>query len=100
MGHKGNLIFGYLSGKPVVCMQGRFHFYEGHEPWKVCDYMGSAITLLMLLSSLSCLLVIIIVVKSRFLLSAYGRTIGQNIWEKNQFYMPLYLPSSQPYFTL
>ena len=29
-GHKGNLIFGYLEGKPVVAMQGRNHFYEGH----------------------------------------------------------------------
>jgi len=28
-GHSGNLIFGYLNGEPVVCMQGRQHFYEG-----------------------------------------------------------------------
>lgn len=28
--HKGNLIFGLLSGKPVVVMQGRFHYYEGY----------------------------------------------------------------------
>ena len=27
-GPAGNLVFGYLSGQPVVCMQGRFHFYE------------------------------------------------------------------------
>lgn len=30
-GHGGNLIFGYLSGKPIVAMQGRNHFYEGHS---------------------------------------------------------------------
>jgi purine-nucleoside phosphorylase len=30
-GHKGRLIFGYLGGKPVVAMQGRFHFYEGYS---------------------------------------------------------------------
>ncbi|HEY2721563.1 MAG TPA: purine-nucleoside phosphorylase [Chitinophagaceae bacterium] len=30
-GHKGKLIFGSLSGKRVVCMAGRFHFYEGYE---------------------------------------------------------------------
>lgn len=30
VGHKGNLIFGYLEGKPVVAMQGRNHFYEGY----------------------------------------------------------------------
>ncbi len=28
--HKGKLIFGTLSGKNVVVMQGRFHFYEGY----------------------------------------------------------------------
>ncbi len=28
--HAGNLIFGRLSGKKVVVMQGRFHFYEGY----------------------------------------------------------------------
>jgi purine-nucleoside phosphorylase len=29
-GHPGNLIFGHLAGKPLVAMQGRFHYYEGH----------------------------------------------------------------------
>jgi len=29
-GHSGRLIFGKLSGKNVVAMQGRFHFYEGY----------------------------------------------------------------------
>ena len=28
--HEGRLIFGKLSGKSVVCMQGRFHHYEGY----------------------------------------------------------------------
>ncbi len=31
-GHKGKLIFGKLSGKTVVAMAGRFHFYEGYKP--------------------------------------------------------------------
>ncbi|KAI8325878.1 purine nucleoside phosphorylase I, inosine and guanosine-specific, partial [Martensiomyces pterosporus] len=30
-GHKGQLVFGALSGKRVVCMQGRFHCYEGYS---------------------------------------------------------------------
>lgn len=28
-GHKGRLVVGKLEGKEVMCMQGRFHFYEG-----------------------------------------------------------------------
>lgn len=28
-GHKGRLAIGLLEGKRVVCMQGRFHYYEG-----------------------------------------------------------------------
>ncbi|PVV04948.1 hypothetical protein BB560_000539 [Smittium megazygosporum] len=30
-GHAGQLVFGKLSGKNVVLMQGRFHLYEGHS---------------------------------------------------------------------
>ena len=30
-GHKGKLVFGKLSGKTVVAMAGRFHFYEGYS---------------------------------------------------------------------
>ncbi|MDD4827933.1 MAG: purine nucleoside phosphorylase I, inosine and guanosine-specific [Bacteroidales bacterium] len=29
-GHQGNLIAGRLGGKEVICMQGRFHYYEGY----------------------------------------------------------------------
>ena len=28
-GHAGNLVFGKIGNKEVVCMQGRFHYYEG-----------------------------------------------------------------------
>src|SRR6187431_901979 len=34
-GHKGKLIFGNLSGKKIVCMGGRFHFYEGYSAEEV-----------------------------------------------------------------
>lgn len=33
--HQGKLIFGELSGKKVVAMQGRFHFYEGYNMQQV-----------------------------------------------------------------
>jgi len=33
-GHAGKLILGLLAGVPVVCMQGRFHAYEGYPLWK------------------------------------------------------------------
>lgn len=30
VGHKGNLICGYIQGRCVLAMQGRFHYYEGY----------------------------------------------------------------------
>ncbi len=34
-GHSGNLIFGTLGNRPVMAMQGRFHFYEGYPMQEV-----------------------------------------------------------------
>jgi purine-nucleoside phosphorylase len=31
IGHKGNFVLGTLSGKPVITMQGRLHYYEGYS---------------------------------------------------------------------
>lgn len=45
-GHKGQLVIGKLQGKQVVAMQGRFHFYEGHDldavvfPIRVMKFLG------------------------------------------------------------
>jgi purine-nucleoside phosphorylase len=45
-GHSGKLIFGQLGGKTVVCMAGRFHYYEGYDtaavvfPIRVMKYLG------------------------------------------------------------
>lgn len=45
-GHSGKLIFGKLSGKQVVAMAGRFHYYEGYAPQdvvfpiRVMKYLG------------------------------------------------------------
>lgn len=30
-GHKGRLVIGKLEGRVVMCLQGRFHFYEGYS---------------------------------------------------------------------
>ena len=34
-GHQGKLIFGRISGKRVVILSGRFHYYEGYTPAQV-----------------------------------------------------------------
>ncbi len=34
-GHDGRLIFGYIGGKKVVAMKGRFHYYEGYSMQEV-----------------------------------------------------------------
>lgn len=34
-GHEGRLIFGELSGKKIVAMAGRFHYYEGYTAREV-----------------------------------------------------------------
>jgi purine-nucleoside phosphorylase len=36
-GHAGRLVIGLLNGTPVIAMQGRFHYYEGH-PLRVVTF--------------------------------------------------------------
>ncbi|KAK5985100.1 Purine nucleoside phosphorylase I inosine and guanosine-specific [Trichostrongylus colubriformis] len=38
VGHKGNLIFGHIAGRKVVCMQGRFHPYEHNMDLALCAF--------------------------------------------------------------
>ena len=51
-GHAGKFIFGMLRGVPVVCMQGRVHYYEGYElsdvvlPTRLVRMLGAEILFL------------------------------------------------------
>ena len=51
-GHKGRVIFGYVKGVPVVCMQGRVHYYEGYPmtdvvlPTRLMKMMGAKVLFL------------------------------------------------------
>jgi len=40
-GHKGELIAGYLGGRKVLCMNGRYHLYEGHPVSLAKDMMSA-----------------------------------------------------------
>lgn len=52
--HHGRLIFGTLSGKKVVVMQGRFHYYEGYSlqqvtyPVRVMSPLGLGVRTLLI----------------------------------------------------
>jgi len=51
-GHAGRFIFGYVGEVPVVCMQGRVHYYEGYSmtdvvlPVRLMKMMGAEILFL------------------------------------------------------
>lgn len=51
-GHAGRFIFGYIKEVPVVCMQGRVHFYEGYSmqdvvlPIRLMKLMGAKVLFL------------------------------------------------------
>jgi len=51
-GHENKLVFGILSGRKVVMMQGRFHYYEGYStkevtfPIRVLKYLGIKLLIL------------------------------------------------------
>jgi len=51
-GHQGRFIFGYVRDVPVVCMQGRVHYYEGYPmsdvvlPIRLMKLMGAEVLFL------------------------------------------------------
>lgn len=51
-GHAGRFIFGYVNDVPVVCMQGRVHYYEGYPmtdvvlPTRLMKMLGAKVLFL------------------------------------------------------
>ena len=51
-GHAGRFIFGYLGDVPIVCMQGRVHYYEGYPmsdvvlPTRLMKMLGAKVLFL------------------------------------------------------
>ena len=51
-GHKGRFLFGFIEDVPVVCMQGRVHYYEGYSmqdvvlPIRLMKQMGAKVLFL------------------------------------------------------
>ena len=51
-GHKGRFIFGYVNEVPIVCMQGRVHYYEGYPmtdvvlPTRLMKLLGAKVLFL------------------------------------------------------
>lgn len=51
-GHAGRFVFGYIGETPVVCMQGRVHYYEGYAmqdvvlPIRLMRLMGAEVLFL------------------------------------------------------
>ena len=51
-GHAGRFVFGYVGDVPVVCMQGRIHYYEGYSmtdvvlPTRLMKLMGAKVLFL------------------------------------------------------
>ena len=51
-GHQGQFLFGCIGGVPVVCMQGRLHYYEGYDvhdvvlPTRIMGLLGAKVLFL------------------------------------------------------
>lgn len=54
--HEGQLLFGSLSGKKIVAMQGRFHYYEGYSMQEIAFPIRvlHALSIQMMIVSNSC----------------------------------------------
>ncbi len=100
--HSGKLIFGTLSGKSVVAMQGRFHYYEGYSmqditlPVRVMKYLGADT---LIISNACGSLNPYIKISSLMVIDDHINLLGDNplIGEHNPEFGPRFVDMSEPY---
>ena len=101
-GHTGKLIFGKMSGKTVIAMAGRFHFYEGYSaqeviyPIRVMKLLGIDTLLLSNAAggvNTSFKVGDIMIIKDHIGIDIYNPLIGKNIEE----FGPRFPDMSEPY---
>lgn len=100
--HKGKLIFGQLSGKNVIVMQGRFHYYEGYSmqkitfPVRVMKMLGAET---LVISNACGSLNPYIPKGSIMLIDDHINLLGDNplIGKHDDFFGPRFVDMSEPY---
>jgi purine-nucleoside phosphorylase len=101
-GHTGKLVFGKMAGKTVVCMAGRFHYYEGYTaaqvafPIRVMKWLG--IKVLFLSNAAGGMnenfkVGDIMIIKDHISLFTYNPLLGPNVAELG----PRFPDMSEPY---
>lgn len=101
-GHEGKLVTGKIKKKKVICMYGRSHIYEGHNPSKLANPIR-------VLKDIGCKLLVItnaagslkksmtpgsmMIIKDHINWSGFNPLIGKN----NEFYGPRFSDMSDSY---
>lgn len=101
-GHNGELILGRLNGQDILCMRGRFHLYEGHQPQVIKDvisaFSGIGVEELIVTNAAGSLSLqmpagSIMMISDHINLSGFNPLIGPN----DEKYGPRFVDMSQPY---